>query len=80
MTRFIVSGRFDLLHHPVEVAFKQPVLNDSVIFELAFGMSLGNFRTDLAAVLQDVALSEIQKGIQPLMANSRSTCVAHWQN
>jgi hypothetical protein len=31
-------------------------------------------------VLQDVALSEIQKGIQPLMANSRSTCVAHWRN
>ncbi|WP_460431449.1 hypothetical protein, partial [Azotobacter salinestris] len=53
----------NLFDRPVEVALKQAVLHDAVLFELALGMSLGHLGGHLARTLQDVALGELQKRI-----------------
>ena len=68
---FVPILQLQLFQHPVKIALKQPVLNDSVFFKLAFGMVLGGLRADLAAILQDVALGKRQKGIQPFRNMSK---------
>lgn len=38
----VFSGGLDLLHYPVKVNIKQPILRDAVLLKLAFGLGLGD--------------------------------------
>jgi len=57
---------FDLFNNPVEIALKEPVLYDSIFFEFAFGKGLGDLLRDLAGIIKDFLLIELEKGV-PLL-------------
>ena len=55
----------DLFDQPVKVTFKQPVLNNAVLFEFAFRMGLGKLRRNPALVFEDLPFVKFQKHVQP---------------
>lgn len=55
-----------LLDHAVEVRLEVPVLHDPVFFELGFGEGLCDLGGDFAGMVEQVALVELEKGIELL--------------
>lgn len=66
----IVARGLDLLEYPVKVTLKKPVLHNAVFFEFAFSVRPRHFGTDLAGVLQDIALGELKKASRRLAQSS----------
>jgi hypothetical protein len=49
----------------VKIGFIEAVLHDTLFFEFAFGMSLGDFGADFACILQDFTIGSGDKPVQP---------------
>jgi len=54
----------ELLDHAVEVGFEEAVLDDAVFLKLGFGKGLGDFGGDFAGVFEQVALVELEEGVE----------------
>jgi hypothetical protein len=52
-----------LLDDAVEVGLEEVVLDDAVFLEFGFGEGLGDFGSDLAGMVEKVALVELKKGV-----------------
>ena len=61
------------LNIPVEIALEQAVLHDAVFLELALGVGPGDFRRDLAGVLQNLAIPEPEKAARVALPNLPSS-------